>query len=43
MTGDLTIYVGRLPANKGTLVRKDVNWFIANVEELGKRIEASFS
>ena len=43
MTGDLTIYVGRLPANKGALVSKDVNWFIANVEELGKRIQASFS
>ncbi len=43
MAGDLTIYVGRLPANKGALVRKDVNWFIANAEELGRRIEASFS
>ncbi len=43
MAGDLTIYVGRIPANKGALVRKDVNWFIANVEELGRRIEASFS
>jgi len=43
MTGDLTIYVGRLPANKGALVNRDVNWFIANVEELGKRIQASFS
>ena len=42
MTGDLAFYVGRLPINKGTLVRTDINWFIANIEELNRRVEASF-
>lgn len=43
MTEDLTIYLGRLPKSKQNQVNKYIKWFLANLDELVRRIELSFS
>lgn len=43
MTEDLTIYLSRLPKSKQNQVNKYIKWFLANLDELVRRIELSFS
>jgi hypothetical protein len=43
MTEDLTIYLSRLPKSKQNQVNKYIKWFLANLEELVRRVELSFS
>jgi hypothetical protein len=43
MTKDLIIYIGRLPKNKADQVTAYIKWFLANANELVRRIEVSFS
>ena len=43
MTEDLTIYLSRLPKNKQNQVNKYIKWFLANLDELVRRVELSFS
>jgi hypothetical protein len=43
MTEDLTIYLSRLPKSKQNQVNKYVKWFLANLDELARRVELSFS
>ncbi len=43
MTEDLTIYLSRLPKSKQSQVKKYVKWFLANLDELVRRVELSFS
>ena len=43
MTEDLTIYLSRLPKSKQNQVNKYIKWFLANLDELVRRVELSFS
>ena len=43
MTEDLTIYLSRLPKSKQSQVNKYIKWFLANLDELVRRVELSFS
>ena len=43
MTEDLTIYLSRLPKSKQNQVNKYIIWFLANLDELVRRVELSFS
>jgi len=43
MTDDLTIYLSRLPKSKQNQVNKYIKWFLANLDELVRRVELSFS
>jgi hypothetical protein len=43
MTEDLTIYLSRLPKSKQSQVNKYIKWFLANLDELARRVELSFS
>jgi len=43
MTEDLTIYLSRLPKSKQNQVNKYIKWFLANLDELARRVELSFS
>jgi hypothetical protein len=43
MTEDLTIYLSRLPKSKQNQVNKYIKWFLANLDELVRRVEISFS
>ena len=43
MTEDLTIYISRLPKSKQNQVNKYIKWFLANLDELVRRVELSFS
>jgi hypothetical protein len=43
MTEDLTIYISRLPKSKQSQVHKYIKWFLANLDELVRRVELSFS
>ncbi len=43
MTEDLTIYLSRLPKSKQNQVNKYIKWFLANLDELIRRVELSFS
>jgi len=43
MTDDLTIYLSRLPKSKQNQVSKYIKWFLANLDELVRRVELSFS
>jgi len=43
MTKDLTIYLSRLPKSKQNQVNKYIKWFLANLDELVRRVELSFS
>jgi len=43
MTDDLTIYLSRLTKSKQNQVNKYIKWFLANLDELVRRIELSFS
>ena len=42
-TEDLTIYLSRLPKSKQNQVNKYIKWFLANLDELVRRVELSFS
>ncbi len=39
----LTIYLSRLPKSKQNQVNKYIKWFLANLDELVRRVELSFS
>jgi hypothetical protein len=43
MAEELTIYINRLPKNKQNQVSKYIKWFLANLNELARRIEIAFS
>ena len=43
MTEDLTIYLSTLPKSKQNQVNKYIKWFLANLDELVRRVELSFS
>ena len=43
MTEDLTIYLSKLPKSKQNQVNKYIRWFLANLDELVRRVELSFS
>ena len=43
MTEDLTVYLSRLPKSKQNQVNKYIKWFLANLDELARRVELSFS
>jgi len=43
MTEDLTIYLSRLPKSKQNQVNKYIKWFLANLDELVRRVELSFN
>jgi hypothetical protein len=43
MTDDLTIYLSRLPKSKQNQVNKYIKWFLANLDELVRRVELSFN
>lgn len=43
MTEDLIIYLSRLPKSKQNQVNKYIKWFLANLDELVRRVELSFS
>jgi hypothetical protein len=43
MTEDLTIYLSMLPKSKQNQVNKYIKWFLANLDELARRVELSFS
>ena len=43
MTEDLTIYLSRLQKSKQNQVNKYIKWFLANLDELVRRVELSFS
>jgi hypothetical protein len=43
MTEDLTINLSRLPKSKQNQVNKNIKWFLANLDELVRRVELSFN